>query len=309
MRRRRIRSLNKDKDVNVHINSRYARALEVERVRLGRPKPPPSQPPILLLPEKVFSKSDPKRSILVWINTYDRPSDLKNLLNDIYKNKESFTLKLMIIDDASPKSYDKMIESFSGKLNIEYHKMEKNHGKKGYWRLCNYAISEIKNNMNYDYYIKLDDDGRLVDGFFSRCVNLWESIRDPKKICLNFRLDSREGKIVWTGVKPKLVSYSGNSLYLSQWVDMDFFVNINFFAALRFRISKQHEARFVNPFSSSGVGRDISTRLHAAGYNLYLTTQSLVIHDEHDSKMNPGERERNPLLTKPLTDSRYGLKR
>ena len=48
---------------------------------------------------------------------------------------------------------------------------------------------------------------------------------------------------------------------------------------------------------SSGVGCQLSERLLSLGYNMYHTTQSLVIHDGEDSKMNIEERILNKLKT------------
>jgi len=285
----------------------YVLGNKKQRTRMRRDEEPLARLPVSNM--KAFPRDDPRRSIFVWINTYNRPADLRNLLGDIYKSKGPHKLKILVVDDASTLDYDSVLNSFSGKLNIEYHKMDENHGKKGYWKLCTYAMHEIKKNIGYDYYMKVDDDGRLVDCFFDRCVNIWECIRDQKKICLNFRLDSRERKRVWTNVYPTLENHKGIPVYKSQWVDMDFFVTLNFFAAIRFRIRKPADRRWSNPYVSSGTGRDISTRLYKMGYNMYLTSQTLVIHDEHDSKMNPGERARNPLITKKITDPNYGKKR
>jgi len=258
---------------------------------------------------KQFSKKDPNRSIFVWVNTFNRPEDLKCLLGDIYKNKRDHKIKVLVVDDASTEDYDTTLDSFAGKLNIEYHKMDQNHGKKKYWKLCTYAMNEIKENSGYDYYVKIDDDGRLVNGFFDRCCNIWESITDVRKVCLNFRLDSREGKEVWTNTRPVLEQHGGISVYKSQWVDMDFFTTINFFSALRYRLNKPPDSRWRNPCVSSGTGSDISRRLTSLGYHLFLTTQSLVKHDEHNSKMNPKERAKNPLITKPFTDKNYGVRK
>jgi len=187
--------------------------------------------------------------------------------------------------------------------------MSSNHGKKQYWKLCSYVMSILQYNKNFDYYIKLDDDGRLINNFFDKCAHIWESIKDRRKICLNFRLDDREGKPVWTGVKPLKVKFGDIAVYKSQWVDMDFCCPYRFFEALGFSLRRPKVHRWRNPFTSSGTGRDISTRLHSLGYHLYLTTQTLVIHDGHDSKMNPHERERHPLKTKPITDPHYGDKK
>jgi hypothetical protein len=247
--------------------------------------------------------------ILIWINTYNRPNELRSLLTDICDNKSNFDIKIFILDDCSKEDYTKMLQKFSGRLDITYHKMSYNYGKKLYWRMCNYVLNRIKLEGNqYKYFIKLDDDCRLISNFFLKCINIWKNINDNKKICLNFRLDTREGNPIWTGVVPRRYNFNGVTVYLSQWVDMDFFCEFSMFNALNFKITEQLSDRWkTKKESSSGVGRDISIRLNKTGYHLYLTTESLVQHDHHGSKMNPSERDKNPLITKPFTNFNYGM--
>jgi len=247
--------------------------------------------------------------VLVWINTYNRPNELKSLLSDIYENRANFKIKVFIFDDGSQVDYSSALHRFAGKLEIVYHRMTTNHGKRLYWKLCNYALSVIKEEAPYHrYFVKIDDDCRLVKDFFLKCANIWESINDKKKICLNFRLDTREGRAVWTGFIPRTHRFDHISVYLSQWVDMDFFCEASMLEALNYQIREQFLRRWTfNKAASSGVGRDISIRLTKAGYRLYLTTETLVNHDHHDSKMNPEERGRNPLVTKPIINLKYGL--
>lgn len=259
--------------------------------------------------KKIKKEDLEKSSILIWINTFERSRQLKNLLNDISNQINKFKIKIMVIDDCSISDYITTLKEFEGKLDIEYFKVSFNHGKRQYWKLCNYALTKIKESFSdYDYYIKLDDDCRLVNNFFIRCINIWENITDKKKICLNFRLDSREGTPVWTNVLPKRVIINNIPLYLAQWVDMDFMCTRKMFNVLHFKIDPQNDKRWENnPNMSSGVGRNISLRLYRKRYNLYLTTESLVIHDHHDSKMNPDERNNNPLVTKEFRNISYGL--
>jgi hypothetical protein len=259
-------------------------------------------------PKVFITKPIFKSSILVWINTFERVDSLRELLQDIENNKDEFDVKVFIVDDGSKSDYISLFKEFSHSLDIEYHKMAFNHGKHKYWKLCNYALQVIKTKFNqYKYYVKVDDDCRLMKDFFKRCVNIWENISDRNKICLNFRLDSREGKRVWTGVLPKRIIFNSIPLYLSQWVDMDFFCTIKMLKALNFKITEQPIDRWLrNQNNSSGVGRDISLRLFYKHLNLYLTTETLVIHNHHGSKMNPHERGINPLMTKQTKDNKYG---
>lgn len=252
--------------------------------------------------------ADPKK-IFVWINTFNRTKELSLLLSDIYKNQDNYQIKIFVLDDCSNESYIPTLRKFSSKLDITYQRVNYNHGKKNYWKLCNYALQYIKSEENnYRYFIKLDDDCRLVPDFFKKNINIWETINDNKKVSLNFLLDSREGQSVWTKISPKLLNFGSISVYQTQWVDMNFFCENRMFKALGYKISKQTERRWLySPEMSSGVGKDISVRLSGIGLNLYLTTQTLVIHTDHTSRMNPEERFKTPLTTKPITQPDYGL--
>jgi glycosyltransferase involved in cell wall biosynthesis len=248
-------------------------------------------------------------SILVWINTYNRPDSLRELLSDIADTQENFSVSVVVFNDHSDKSYADVVASAKRRLNIEIFDMPERHGKKKYWKLCTYAMKTMTPAMQgYRYIVKLDDDLRLAPQFFRRCINLWSAIRDPRKVALNFRLDHRENKRGWTGTVPELESFGKWNIYLSQWVDMDFFVENRFFKELSHRILPISESRWRNnPNLSSGVGQQISERLYKKGWNMYLTAQSLVKHDHHESLMNPEERRVVTLQTKELEDTRYGL--
>ena len=52
-----------------------------------------------------------------------------------------------------------------------------------------------------------------------------------------------------------------------------------------------------DPNLSSGVGQQISTKLHNKNKSMYHTKTSLVIHGDHESKMNFEERKNKPIIT------------
>jgi hypothetical protein len=88
-----------------------------------------------------------KSSILVWINTYNRAEDLRSLLDDIIKCKADFKIKILLVDDCSSVDYVPMLKEVGKSLDIEYYKLQTNHGKKKYWLLCNTALGIIKNKF------------------------------------------------------------------------------------------------------------------------------------------------------------------
>ena len=179
-----------------------------------------------------------------------------------------------------------LVNKWSG-TNFKYTKVD-NHGKKLYWSLLNHGMKEIKENKQYDYYLRLDDDIEIVDGFFEKIINIWEGISDPNKISLFPLLDSREGQKVWTNHDPILV---GN-VYDCGWVDDMYLCTRRFFEELDFNIPQIPMSRWKhNPNLSTGTGRYVSKTLHKKGLKMYLVTETLVYHfdrtKEHPSVMNP----------------------
>ena len=77
-----------------------------------------------------------------------------------------------------------------------------------------------------------------------------------------------------------------------------FYCKKNFFETLEFKIQPISPNRWKgNPNLSSGVGQQISTRLNKLGLGMYHTKKSLVIHGDHESKMNYHERKVTSLKT------------
>jgi len=142
-------------------------------------------------------------------------------------------------------------------------------GRAGYWNTVNTLFSL---RTYHKYYIMLPDDFLMDKGQVERAVELWEAIKDKKKICLNLYAD-RIGLKCWTGFKP----LSSFNCWHTQWVDMCFICEGLFFTAL---------GRIDGPLKrgqSSGVGSYISKKLNREHYNLYQVKESLVtIQPEHN---------------------------
>ena len=222
--------------------------------------------------------------IYVWINTYNRPDELNTLLSDIERDIGSHEHIIRIYNDGSNKEY-----SINSRLNIKY-SMTHHHGKKMYWGLLNIGMSEIRNNKPFEYYIRLDDDVRLVDGFFNKIINIWEGITNPNKVSLFPLLDSREGQKVWTGQDPILIEEE--KVYDCGWVDDMYLCNRRFFEGINFEIPPISQSRWKkNPNLSTGTGRYVSKTLYNKGLKMYLVTETLIYHHErtkeHPSVMNP----------------------
>jgi len=146
-------------------------------------------------------------------------------------------------------------------------------GKRGYWRTINCLY---KGRGNAKYYFQLPDDFLPVPDMVNKAIEIWESIDDNKKVCLNLYAD-RIGKPCWTGVMPT----EFDNYRKTQWVDMCFMCEEKFFTTLG-TLPTIDLGWGINSKKSSGVGAYISKFLNKKGYGLYQVKESLVIpQDEH----------------------------
>lgn len=224
------------------------------------------------------------------ITTYNRPKMLKTLLDDIKYNSFGKRVLVTIFDDGSNKDYE-----YLDNYDVKYVKYVKNNGKINYWKLITDTFKYCK-NIKSKYYIYLPDDIRLKDNFFEESVRIFEKIKDEDKICLNLLMDeSRRGCPNWTGFEP--VEY--DDYYKTQWNDLCFISNFDFFQMLNFEILPINKNRWTeNNELGSGVGQQMSMRLLSLNQNMYHVINTLIIHDDHESVMNHNNRKRIKLIAK-----------
>jgi hypothetical protein len=223
----------------------------------------------------------------VIITTYNRSDMLKKLLTQIDHEKKNHRIFVAIFDDAGNQNID---------INKSYHKkilLYPNNGKRKYYNIINSTLSFLK-NISSEYFIYLPDDVSLVENFFDETKRIYESINFSDKICLSILTDGRVNRTNWTDFKT--IDYG--EYYKTQWNDLCFIAKRNFFERLEFKITPINQNRWKgNPNLSSGVGQQISTRLNNLGLGMYHTKKSLVIHGDHESKMNYHERKVTSLKT------------
>lgn len=232
--------------------------------------------------------------ICVIITTYNRDVFLKNLLDDILKNKNIYKILIIVFDDASEISYD------LSNYDVEYIKYSNNHGKKKYWKLITDTM-QICKEVDSKYFIYLPDDVRLVDDFFTKSISLYENIIDNDKVCLSLLLTQQQiGKPNWTKFNP----IEMDSVYKTQWCDLCFISEKKFFNVLGYEVNEIPLTRWNNKrtkinreFLSSGVGENLSRRIYNSGFNMYHVKNSLVTHGDHDSIMNYELRKKQKLTT------------
>jgi hypothetical protein len=234
--------------------------------------------------------------IAVAIPTYNRPKLLVRLLKQIDQAAKGFNVNIYVFDDGSEHEASVTIDGIRDELrnisNITVTRFE-NHGKKRYWQLVNLIFERLEeSNSKYFYY--LGDDLEVAETFFEESIHAWESIQDEKKMSLNLLCDSRTKS--WTDFERVKVDFDEFSVYQNQWLDMIMMCDSKLVGQ---RVDPISLSRWdVKPLLSSGVGAQLSTRLHSTGKSMYQVIRSLVQHGNHDSLMNPEERRLNPLVAK-----------
>ncbi len=208
--------------------------------------------------------------ISVLINSYDREAMLNRLLGQILAENEHEIQVFVLLDGCK---YAKISDK-----RVQVHQMYR-HGKEKYYLLCDYLF---QNAPKADFYVKIDDDMQLVDDFFNKCLNAWNSIQNRNKMALNLLKDNREEGI-W-GAKP---SYSVSDLVdFSDWVDLNWLTDHSGLYILKM-LELEPPPEYID---SSGVGRQVCRHWRQWG-KLYQVKETLLIHDAHESKMNPNRKE------------------
>lgn len=204
--------------------------------------------------------------VLISITSYERKDFLLNVVKQL-KGED-----IIIWDDNS---------NFEIEGEFTFHKFYKNYGKKLAWRKFQ-SIFKILARDNYDYYIVIPDDVILCDNFVKKSIELYENIKDDKKICLSLLSDARIKNPCWTEFNPVVKG----DVILTQWNDLLFICERKFFEVLDLK-EVPKERWDINPDLGSGVGGNISRDLYLNGYNMYHTKESLCTHrTNHVSKMN-----------------------
>lgn len=223
----------------------------------------------------------------ILITTYDRGDMLYDLISQIENQKGSKNILIVVFDDGSKQNYN------FNNTNVKYIKFFPNQGKKRYWKIINGMFNYVR-HINSKYFIQIPDDIKLIDNFFDSAARQYESINDPNKICLSILTDGRVYRHNWTNFN----SIDMGEHIKTQWNDMCYIATKNFFNELNFKIDEIPLSRWNNnPNLSSGVGQQISLKLHNKQKSMYHTKTSLVIHGAHESKMNYQERINKPIIT------------
>lgn len=225
--------------------------------------------------------------VRVSIATCKRPQLLLELLRDLEREAGWVDIELAVYEDPLGLSDYTEARTLCQRRGWKWHRFSQHLGRERFWRLVHRQLTHARGS-SAEWYLFLPDDVRLVRHAIPRAIDTWHLLEDPATLTL-WRLQSLEGKANWTGRRPvqnghATETFHVDGLYLCQRPALD---------ALGWRCT---DPRF--PYESgSGVGRQLSKRLHGAGKRMYRVDSSLVwCTDGGVSVMNPHERQRHPSV-------------
>jgi len=205
---------------------------------------------------------------------YDRNEMLQEAVKSI-PNQE----QLIIIDDGSKVKP----QVGSQVLNFGHR------GKPGFWQSWDCAL-RLCEGSDDDLFVFTVDDFLNLD--FDRIYDFYKSQKQNPFFC-NLINDGRTQQWVRFIAKDYIEGFKQIG-----FVDCGFFCNRAALKKIGFRIDPVPLARFNSPAMSSGVGQQLTSRIHQAKVPIYMPIKSMAYHGDHESKMNPLERKKHPLVSK-----------
>lgn len=240
--------------------------------------------------------------IRIRIKAYNRPRQLCNLLADIAEQMRGVDVAfdIIVFDDHSDLDLGEARE-MATVMGASWHRAAENYGKQRAWCWTNEIFKSLRPMRDGDIAIFLDDDMRLCDRFFGRVLRLWSRIKDKRKATLHLMVDEqRDDASCWTGFKPKKLDHR---IRRTQWVDGSYVCDRRALEAIHYALEPIDPKRWKrHPNRSTGVGQQLSHRLHRLDMHMYQVYESLLVHVADESFYNPTERRKNPLRTVRFVD-------
>lgn len=216
---------------------------------------------------------------LIIITTYNRRLSLSFLVAALEKQ----ACDIVIFDDRSDWDVTALrSDTVRVVVNPEHR------GKAGFWKTYN-DIFEYCREHQYEYYIILPDDVEPCPDFVRRAIAAYGSVGCVSLSPFLTNLSVASGYSRW-GRKPVIAH---DTYYESGYFDCSGVVRRDFFEALDWHMEPIIPC--VNPYKSSGVGRQITLRLQSKGRKMCHVKRTLLACTHRSSVMNPEERAVHPV--------------
>lgn len=231
----------------------------------------------------------------VIVPTYNRASLLDRMLGQLSDDavRSGATIDVHVYDDGSDVPYSPEI-CLPAIRRFDVQRRRTNGGKRFFWHLISYALKRASQALDtedtsWDYLLMLEDDVQVLPGFLAYVTAAWDAIEDPRKACLSTLADhKRISSGCWT-VHPgrSVVLPGGRAVWRTQWMDMLIISDRRFVELVPHVLPIPLDRWKETEALSSGVGRQISVNLDAAGYSLYHVDEILLQHGDTESVMHP----------------------
>ncbi len=187
------------------------------------------------------------KRVHVNITTHKRPNLCLFVLQQIYEQSGEYNVSVSVFHDRCDSDYS-MVKEYCEGRGYEYIVTPKHLGKWEFWRLNNRMYRHLE-KKDYDYYVQMQDDLVLVDGFFSRLIPL---IKD-QYTCINYLILKSATKRYWNFQRRRI---NGVTLIETGWIDNHFCTTRQVMTG--FRIKRNWRSVRKNPMKSSGTGAEQS---------------------------------------------------
>lgn len=227
-----------------------------------------------------------RQRIRVMVATCSRPQQLLELLEDLEVQSGWCDLEVCVYEDPTAADYT-TCRDLCERRGWDWRRFPRRLGREGYWKLVEHQFRDA-NQSAADWFLFLPDDVRLNRHAIAKAVTLWWKLEEPAALTL-WRLASLDGQASWTGRRPVQHQHATEVFHL----DGLFLCRRETLDRLRWRIV---DPKFQHG-TGSGVGGQLSRRLHRQAARMYRVDRSLVRNNDGGvSVMNPVERERNPTV-------------
>ncbi len=203
---------------------------------------------------------------------------LQSLLDDIFREGESLSLRVKVYDDGTPQAHQ-VYDSRALFIRRTY-----NGGKKQFFGWIDRILEDARGDRWWGRLLLLPDDVRLINGFFSELEAAWIRIpRGQRGILLNPLVDGKGYKPHWTGIRS--VYYTNADLYKVGWNDCCFYCDRRFPDKF-LRVKRPQRSRWRRRYISSGVGEQVSKWAVRNRWTFWQVPESLLWSDPHPSQMH-----------------------
>jgi hypothetical protein len=223
------------------------------------------------------------------INHYNRSHMVHHVIDMMSACK--LITHILVYDDGSKEhEREELVMLCRSRPKVELNLMH-HHGKQKYWLLTDNIYQRLA-NLEWDMVLHMPDDMVPVDNMVEELLRVWESIPDPRKICINPMKDYRASN--WNGYKRTLREFNGVQVNQVGWVDMMYLAPRKYMHCLQFSVHPVIRNWSAQPQLGSGVGQQITERLERQG-TFWQVEKSLVEHIGDESVMNQQLRQTQPI--------------